>query len=81
MQAEMAETQAPEQHAIVSEESPAQEDPTAIAARLPGWKLALILASSALLSGTALVLWNRGALQRLRQPEAPTFVDRDTEFI
>ncbi len=36
------------------------------------WRMALIVASSAFLSGIAVVLWNRRVLERMRQPAAPT---------
>ncbi len=50
--------------------------------RMPGWRLALLLASSALLSGIAVVVWNRRSLQHIRQAQAePKSVVEPGEFI
>ncbi len=57
--------------------------PGSALSQLPGWRLTLLVASSALLSGIAIVLWNRGALQRLRQASAgpPAGPPEGSEFL
>ena len=45
--------------------------PTSVPDGRPGhWRMALLLTSSALLSGIAVVLWNRRALEHMREAEA-----------
>ena len=62
------------------DECPVQDKPAE--ERMPRWRMALLLASSALLSGIAVVIWNRRTLQHMREPQPappaePENVDRD----
>ena len=46
------------------------------------WRMALLVASSALLSGIAVALWNRRALERMRETREPVAPTREPgEFI
>ena len=57
---------------------------TADAPRRSAFRLGLLVASSALLSGIAVVLWNRRALEQMRQGEqqpAPITEESRSEFI
>ncbi len=53
----------PEEASVMEPEVPDTVTP----ARPPRWRVAAILASSALLSGIAVVLWNRRTLERMRE--------------
>lgn len=44
-----------------------RSEPESLTMAVPRWRVALIVVSSACLSGIAVVLWNRHALARMRQ--------------
>lgn len=46
---------------------------------MPAWRVALLVGSSVLLSGIAVVLWNRRALERMRQSYAAAPSPEDPE--
>ena len=58
----------------VPQEGPVTADsvPAAAAQKPSRWRVAMLLASSALLSGIAVVLWNRRTLERIREAAAET---------
>ena len=50
----------------------------------PRWRVALLVVSSACLSGIALVLWNRSALERIRATgpaDSKKAAKTETEFV
>ena len=69
-----------------SRKSPAQtEEPAATSTdqRPPLWRVALWVASSACLSGIAIVVWNRSSLARMRDAEQGSAAEKesDREFV
>ena len=66
----------PAQSAASSQGGPPAPEPAS------RWRMALLVASSALLSGIAVALWNRRALERMRETREPVAPAREPgEFI